>query len=518
MNFLNRVWDWLKFGVFNVREAARIYAPQRSRLRAYLQSARKDWSAADREIIQGKSRFFVQNTGIGQRLVTVFETYTAGTGLQVIPASSDPEWNIAAKRAWDAWCEVCDLNTRQNFACVQGLWAREWFESGGVFVYLTYSPDSKRPRIQNFRSHQCKSPDDRRSDATVFDGIQFAGALDKDGEFLPVRPSGYFLGVEDNEGNVKLPKIPKPAEYVIHIFEPENVGQVREVPFLASVLNELHDLDDFRDLENKAAKEEAKTVNIVKTRNREVPNSDAARRQRFTQSVVLNTGVSSTETRSAYVTDAIGGETVALYPDEDMVRMPGTRPSKTTMDYWRELKEEVCIGADIPYVLVYPDSMQGTVYRGSLDMAAASFRARSGVIASASRRVYEYVIDWESRNGELRGKKRPDDWRNVTISAPRAPNVDIGRNAKAEVDSLGAGTTNYDSIYGPLGKDWRIELRKRAEEVKFIRELAAEYGLKPEDIAALPAQAKITADTADSAASADDEPPSPKRNAEPTYR
>ena len=511
MNFLHRVWDWLKFGVFNVREAARHWTPERSRLRAYLQSARKDWSAADREIIQGKSRFFVQNTGIGQRLATVFETYTAGSGLQVIPASSDPEWNAAAKKAWDAWCEMPDLNTRQSFACIQGLWAREWFESGGMFVYLTYSPDSKRPRIQNFRAHQCKSPDDRRGDATVFDGIQFKGELDKDGEFLPIRPTGYFLGAEDNEGNVKLPKIPKPAEYVIHIFEPENVGQVREVPFLAAVLNELHDLDDLRELEMKAAKEEAKTTNIVKTRNREVPNAEAMRRQRFSQSVVLNTGLSSTETRAAYVTDAIGGETVALYPDEDLVRTPGTRPSKTTMDYWRELKEEVCIGADIPYVLVYPDSMQGTVYRGSLDMAAASFRARSAVIASASRRVYEYVIEWESRNGELRGKKRPADWKNVTISAPRAPNVDIGRNAKAEVDSLGAGTTNYDSIYGPLGKDWRQELRQRAQEVKFIRDLAAEYGLEPEDIAVLPSQAKVKPEPDDKPEPSDDEEPQPAR-------
>lgn len=502
---LQRVWDLLKFRVFNVREAARTWTPERSRLRAYLQSARKDWSAADRETIQAKCRFFVENTGIGQRLVSVFETYTAGSGLQIIPASSDPEWNAAAKEVWDTWCAVCDLNTRQPFSCIQGLWAREWFESGEIFCFLTYSPDSKRPRIQNFGAHLCKSPDDRRQDANIFDGIQF----DEKG-----RPTGYFLGTEDNQGTIVLPKIPKPAEYVIHIFEPERCGQVRGAPFLAGVLNETHDMDDLRGLEMKAAKDEAKTVNIVKTRNREVPNSEKLRLQKFSQSVVLSNGIASTETRAMAVTDAVGGETVALYPDEEMERKPGVRPSKSTMDYWRELKEEICIGADIPYVLIYPDSMQGTVYRGSLDMAAATFRARSAVIAGASRRTYEYVMEWEIRNAnltnsKLKGLKTPPDWKRVTISAPRAPNVDVGRNANAEIASLAAGTTNYDLIYGPLGLDWRVELRKKAEQVRFIQDLAAEYGLKPEQIASAPSMG--TADP-QPGANPDDEPlPPPKK-------
>ena len=448
-------------GIFARHKAAETWNPKRSRLRTALQSARLDWNSGDRQTVQAKARYFEENTAIVPRMATVFGTYTVGNGLLVTPASSNPAWNAAAKTAWDMWTKMPDLNTRQSFACIQGLLAHRWFIDGEIFVLKTYSPDSGRPRIEIIEAHRIKTPPDKQTDMGIVDGI----AIDASG-----RPTGYYVCREDEKGREQF-GLPKPSQFTEHVFEPSRAGQYRGIPMFASVMAEIHDLCDLRDLEMYAAKEEAKVVNIVKNAAGELDMS-AMRRNAITESRTLSTGTSVSETRSEYITDTIGGETVAMKIGEDLVRKAAVRPSQGSMDYWRELKQEICTGSDVPFVLCYPESIQGTTLRGVLDTAASTFAIRSAVIADVTRRIYEYVMEWEIRNAPAGSALRnaPRDWRNVHVSTPRAPNVDIGRNMKASIDALKAGLTNFDLEYAPLGLDWSVELPKLNEQLQRIKD------------------------------------------------
>jgi hypothetical protein len=131
--------------------------------------------------------------------------------------------------------------------------------------------------------------------------------------------------------------------------------------------------------------------------------------------------------------------------------------------------------------LVFPESMQGTVYRGSLDMSSVWFRSRHQVMASAARRIWEYVMEYAIRTDPTL-RDSPDDWYEVAIQAPRAPNVDVGRNSAAQLNELGAGITTYDEIYGARGIDWRSALEAKAQQARYIQDLAVKYGLDVSEI------------------------------------
>jgi hypothetical protein len=148
------------------------------------------------------------------------------------------------------------------------------------------------------------------------------------------------------------------------------------------------------------------------------------------------------------------------------------------------LTEKVCAGIGIPYVLVFPESMQGTVYRGALDMSAVWFRSRHQVMASAARRIYEYVMEWSIKNDQTLNDA-PSDWYEVAITAPRAPNVDVGRNSAAQLAELEAGVITYDEVYGARGLDWRSALEAKAQQALFIRQLADKYHLRVSEVSTI---------------------------------
>jgi hypothetical protein len=198
-----------------------------------------------------------------------------------------------------------------------------------------------------------------------------------------------------------------------------------------------------------------------------------------------------------------GGTVRVLQHGDEVDQNPGQRPSVTTVEYWKLKRELVCAGVEIPYCIVFPDSMQGTVYRGALDMATSFFRSRHAVLADVQRRIWGYVISFGiATDRALAGP--PGDWRKVSILPPRAPNVDVGRNSAAMLAELAAGATNYELIYGSLGLSWQTELRKRAEQAKFIRDLAAQYGVDPSEISQTQANLPSAMDTSVAIAQEDD--------------
>ena len=178
-------------------------------------------------------------------------------------------------------------------------------------------------------------------------------------------------------------------------------------------------------------------------------------------------------------------------------------------EYWRQLTEKVCSGVGIPYVLVYPESMQGTVYRGALDMSAVWFRSRHQVMSSAARRIYEYVMEYAIKTDQTLNDA-PSDWYEVSITAPRSPNVDVGRNSAAQLAELEAGIVTYDEVYGARGLDWRSALEAKAQQALFVRQLADKYGLDVSEISTVQKEkAPSVAVTAIDTSSENENPPAP---------
>ena len=120
---------------------------RRSYLDTSYTSARFDVTSSTRQAIVRKSRFFEQNNAIMNRLGDLFESYTVGSSFSVQPASSDPAWNLAAKKWFDIWSRYPDIGSRQSFGTLMGQAARGWFYDGESFLLLTKGGSGK-PRLQ----------------------------------------------------------------------------------------------------------------------------------------------------------------------------------------------------------------------------------------------------------------------------------------------------------------------------------------------------------------------------------
>ncbi len=451
---LRNAWQ----AVFGRYEGA-TFNPKRSHIPGSYTSARYDATAHSRGELARKMRYFERNNPLIQALAGKFENFVVGANPQLTPASSDPEWNKKAKAWWDQWCRVPDLSSRQGFGTLLSLMARRWFIEGDVFVILTTGADERgaRPRIQLVEGHLCRTPPEFERDEMVHDGVR----MDEHG-----RPVLYYFAEEVAQGKYEWGQ-PRRADSVIPIYEPERPGEVRGITHFHACINPLHDLDDLGMLEMMAAKEAAESSTFIETASGEL-NPDQLRRERFSQSTQNSSGDAVSETRTAFIKEAIGGRVAALKTGEKVTQFLSNRPTVAQQWYWKYLIEQICGAVEIPACIVYPDSMQGTVYRGSLDMATAAFRSRHTVLADAVRRIWEYVIGWAIRHDGAIADSLPKDWRNVSILPPRAPNVDVGRNAAAEQQALLDGRTNYEIIYGPQGLSWREELKKLNEQLEFI--------------------------------------------------
>lgn len=432
----------------------------RSNIPGAVQSARFDANWGTRMELVRKARYFERNSAIVNRMADIFESYVVGPGVQVTPSSSDSAWNAKAKQKFDRWCETADLSSNFPLSCMDSLAARAWFVDGQVFMLLA-EDDRRRPAVQLIESHLiCTPPSLAHLEGnTIVDGH----VVDKNG-----RTIAYYIASEDAKGN-KTWGAPTPAEFVIHIGEPSRPGMKHALPFLYPVINQLHDKDDLQILEMRAAKEAARHINFIKNKAGEI--SPAMLEQaRYGTSRTLSTGTAVTEERRKFYADAVGGETIIGQSGDELERLSSDRPSVVTREYWKGLDADICAGTGISYVLVYPESMQGTVYRGALDMSDAFFRARFATYEPACRRRYRHWAQW-ARYAEPELRDAPGDWDACTVHPPRSVNVDIGYNSAAAISEVQSGLSNYNILYSRQGYDWREQMTQLKEQQDFARSI-----------------------------------------------
>lgn len=428
--------------------------------------AKEDLTVGDRIKLQTWSRYFAAGDGLYNRLLDLFEQYV---GMEIFPASSSADWNKRAQEKWDAWKPFADIASRDGWDVIKGRLIRSWAENGEVFVLLTL--EAGRPRVQMMEAHRCCTPESKPSN--VVDGVE----LDGNG-----RPVAYWFLVGEKQWRRY------DASYVVHLFEPERIGQVRGIPLISCVLNQLRDLKELRENEVRASKI-ASLIGIVrKNKAGEVTATDRLR-TKFSVTNTSPAGENVTQNRVNYYESALGKDVVVLQNDDDLAQFLNNRPTDSVRALWRDLKETICSGFGTPYVLAFPEGMQGTVYRGAIQMAASFYRERCRAALPHFRRIYKWVV---GNDGDLISG-RPSDWERVTMRFPRSPSVDIGYDTSAAISSLAAGLTTYQELYAERGENHEAMLEQKAKEAALIGQLAAKYSVSPAQIAAasLPASAPI---------------------------
>lgn len=470
---------WAKFRrlfLSNFYEGAVRWSPNRSFiLEEPARDARLDITKWDLDELIRKNRYYSKNgPAVYIRLQGLFAQYTVGSeGIKIVPATSDMEFNAAVAEAWAEACENLEVSGKSySVASEEG--ANTLFCDGSYFIVKTMvevpgverGKPKMQPRIWMVERHRVGTPPSlsEQEGKTIFNGIQYDAKIQY--------PVAYWI--KSGDGFTKWD-----ADKVEHVFDSTRPGQIDGVPVLTPAINLLNDLSDLQALQMKKAKAAADVANMVFNAAGEMTDEDALRDE-TTVDTLNSTGEETRETRTKRLREAHGGSWSFFKTDEEVKQFKSESPSVTEQWHWRKTEADVCAIGGSSIQLVFPESIQGTVQRGDLEVVAATYRGWSCLQGHHWCRVYLWWLEW-AKDHDARLKKKPDDYKSHEFRPPRGPDVDTGRNSKADIEELKAGLQPYSTYFSKRQMDYRQVLEQVFKEAALLKELAGKYGVKMEE-------------------------------------
>lgn len=481
MRWLKRLFGGVKAGFEAVTSS---WWGLRSYINAALQDVRFDANSATREELYRQSINWVYNNGLVQRIRNLFIQFSVGIGgLDCVPNSTNESWNENRKKTWLQWSRAPELGTKLPMGQLEIQWAGSLFDAGEIFIYKT-ADGQNRPMIQTIDPLRVATPPDLKGEEgkTIIDGIRLKQIPGIDGLMTVVGvPESYFVRSGNTiDGQYQYREIP--AEQIIHKFKARRPGMMRGIPEGFSAFNVLHDMIDLQNLTMQKAKAAAVVMNVLTNAAGEADPA-TMRRQRLSIGSQNAAGAAVTKQDDQFYDVKTGAVNIALKTGEDFKQFRSDEPGVVTQNYWDYLTAVICCAYNVPKLLVLPYSLQGTVTRADLDICTNAFRANFELVAAAVRELYEWQTEWAVKYDRNQRNARPEDFLEVVIRPPRAPNVDIGRNAQALILELEAGTVTYQDIFAERQQDWRKEFRQSAEAAAYLKALAVEFDVDVADIA-----------------------------------
>ena len=401
-------------------EAAYQQWGQRSFIFGTRQDARFDADPSVRKELVRRHRQWTVNNGFVNRIRNLKIQFAVGVeGLTVVPNSSNEDWNESRQISWRQWCQKPEIGS----SCTMGQLHRQWegilFDDGEFFVVKQSRLDPSGqmiPAIQTIEEHRVYTPRHLASQEgkTIFDGIQLDGLGN---------PVGYWIRKAFDQTELDF----FPAEDVIHVYKHRRPGLLRGLPEGYSVMNDLHDMDDWQLLEMQASKAAARITNVV-TNASGTANPKTLRRSMLNIQTNNADGQAVTKNTSEYYNVTLGGDTVVLRKGDDVKQFKSDRPSVVTQQAWDNVLSKICCGYNVPKLLVTPYSLQGTVTRADLDICTNAFREDFEIIRWVVEQIYQWQTKWSVEFDRAMDGKPPADYLENVIRPPRAPNVDVGKN------------------------------------------------------------------------------------------
>lgn len=186
----------------------------------------------------------------------------AGIGLQVQMRKRGPAAelhtgvNDALEAAWAAWGRrgVCDVTGRYSWLMVQRLVLRHLVVDGEAIVRLVAGRGPHRLQVQLIDPALLDI--DKRADLTGGVRIRMGVEFDGEGRVLAYHVRQDVPGTPDGYGTGRHMRLP--ADEVLHIMLPEQVNQLRGVPWMNSALKRLFLIGDFEQAAINASRQAAK--------------------------------------------------------------------------------------------------------------------------------------------------------------------------------------------------------------------------------------------------------------------
>lgn len=430
--------QWDSVGLTRLRMALYGHKPQ---------DLRRDMKPYDRLEMVKKCRWAERNSGLYRQVLGDVCLYGVGDGIMPQSHAEDPEKAKRYEEYFHEKAKVIDITGRFSFYQAQNILLRAMIRDGDAFCAKVRNK-AGQPKLQLIEAHRVGDPGENEQVPGMHDGIIFG-------------PFGELVAFNVYRSDGSNRQIL--ANAMMHVVDHEYASGARGIPLLQHSINSIQDEMDIFELEKLAVKDNSDVTRVIK-KTGGIIDDDMAHELGAGSSTYLNN-----------VSARMGGKLLALEPGEEFQSFTSNRPSPAWTGFVAALEKSISMGV-LPYEFVNdPSKIGGASVRLITAKAARVFgKYQAVLINSLCIPTWGYIIGQGIDSGEL-----PDDpkWNLTSWTTPKSVTVDAGREAAQDRADVELGLLSMSELYSQRGLDFRTEMEKRAQDMKYIAALAEKYGL-----------------------------------------
>ena len=504
LTFLNRIGNGIDniIGVFSPYHAGRrkyFRYISRTMLRSYRGADtgrfRAAWGpgggSADQDLLtdlpklRERSRDLIRNDGIASGAIDGIITNIMGSGIKpqsrIDKDALKIDEDYAARlrnqieKIWKRWIPFADAGNRLNFYQIEELEERQRFTNGETIIIPVRKKDSWRPyslALQSVEADRLATPSDLYGDKSVRSGIK----IGKYGE--PVKyyirkthPGDYnYRSFNSSLENFSVysPRDKFGNPQILHLYHVKRAGQTRGEPFFAPVINLFKDRFEYMEAELVANRIAACFALFIKKNN-------------AMGAAVARSGRTEDKKR---IEDIYPGMLEYLEEGEDIVSFNPNRPGSSFTGFMERILRDIAAGLNIPYEILAKDFSKSNYSntRAALLEARRFFMEQQTFLASGlCQPSLELLIEEAYLKGELPildfYQNRKEYVRTRWVP-PGWPWIDPQKEVRASTEAVNNNLSTLADEAAARGQDWEENLEQRARELKKIKDLEEEHGIK----------------------------------------
>ena len=443
--------------------------------------------------LRQRSSQVIRDTAYGARIADLWPAMIVGDGITLRrPDGSSASTNARIMAEWRRWAidsTEIDAERRHNLLGLERLIARSVGERGEVLVRMLTprrSDDVTVPlQLQVLEGDHLdiqKDRGERRDKRGRVTQTRIVQGVELDGQGR--RIAYWMLPEHPGAGHPTTPRhepVRVPAEEVLHIYRQDRPGQLRGVPWLAPVLSEMHDQEDFDQALHMKARAGAYVIGTVERPSQdgdplmgtEGETSEGDRIEGLEQGAVFYTGE---------------GEKFQMHEPAGL--------GDGSEDLARRFAEKIAVGAMATFAQVTGDLRQtnySSMRAGALEQRKIIEQLQwSLMITQLLQPLWRAFIE----RGRMDGRPWPEPRAVPALwSTPRPDPIDPSKEWPALIRMVEAGLISWDEAVAERGKDPDRHAREVADRAEMLAGEGLDAPMVPDNQPALPTLSGGTEDT-----------------------
>lgn len=446
------------------------WSPSRMWVWQPVQSAKRDLDKYTRFELNKRGEYLWKNSPLLRGLIERLVTLVMGTGIHPTPKSSNPEFNLAAKKLWHKISRRPCVDSNMSMHQYQRIKARGRLKHGESFTILTHSDRFNCDAIQGMEWHRVSGESRSAPGVDNYTGVQ--GNDSPSGDGIDFDPQGYPIRyhLDGFDPVSKTPLDPIDARFMVHHFTPTRDEQVRGETILSSAISTAQDVKEIIEFEKQAVKDASQHLDIIQTMTGDLDPESFRKTPFGVQWPTTQNLPQDSVTRDAYYKIAFGNQPIVLKTGDKYTPYSSSRPGSAWSGFMAFLANSISASTGIPASLYLPIDIGGTDIRRDLKIGQKVVGAWQNDIAHEFQLIWEYFMQGGIEDRVL--PNPPDDWNEVEWHFTESLTVDR-QQAQVDRDDVESGLMSWDYYHGRSGRDGADEEMKVIQEVRRRRFLIA---------------------------------------------